>query len=82
MKVARTLQDIGKLLKYHRRLQELSQTELASRAGVHQSAISNLEKGVGGSLETVEALMAVLKLELNFQPIRALDTSKLSKLVD
>ncbi|AGH96644.1 helix-turn-helix domain-containing protein [Pseudobdellovibrio exovorus] len=82
MKSAKNHQEIGKLLKYHRQLQGLSQQELADLAGLSQPAISNIEKGLGGTLGTVEAIMFALKLEVLFEPISKIDKKDLVSLVD
>lgn len=48
-----TLSDqFGRLLKEHRRRQELSQDELARSSGVSRSIISRLESGASKALQT------------------------------
>lgn len=82
MKSARNHTEIGKLLKYHRQLQALSQKELATKTGLSQPAVSNIEHGIGGNLRAVESIMQALNLELYFKPVRAIDTSDMSSQID
>ncbi len=82
MKSARNHTEIGKLLKYHRQNQALSQKELATKAGLSQPAVSNIEHGIGGNLRAVESIMQALNLELSFKPVRSIDTSDMSSQID
>lgn len=82
MKAARTHQEIGKLIKYYRKAQNLSQKELADKAQLSQPAVSNIEKGIGGTLGAVESIMRALKLELMFRPIPKIDKNNLTAFID
>lgn len=82
MKTAKNHLEIGKLMKYHRQAQSLSQAELAKKAGLTQPAVSNIEHGLGGSLRAVEALMQALNLEIEFHPRQSIDKSNLVSLID
>lgn len=82
MKSARNHMEIGKLLKYHRQHQALSQQDLAAKAGLSQPAVSNIEHGIGGNLRAVESIMQALNLELYFKPVHTIDTSDLSSQID
>lgn len=82
MKAARTHQEIGKLIKYYRKAQKLSQKDLAEKAQLSQPAVSNIEKGIGGTLGTIEAIMRALKLELMFRQIPTIDKNNLAAFID
>ena len=82
MKTAKNHQEIGKLIKYHRQAQNLSQKELAQKAGLTQPAVSNIEHGQGGSLRAVAAIMQGLNLEIEFHPRQSIDKSNLASLID
>jgi transcriptional regulator, XRE family len=67
--IARTTRDIGNLLRNARKAKGLTQAELASRAGVWQRTISNIETSASGAkLDTVFDLLAALDLELHIAP--------------
>jgi HTH-type transcriptional regulator/antitoxin HipB len=67
--LARTPQQIGNLIRRARKKNDLSQTELASRAGVRQETISQIETGnPAAKLETILAVLAALNLELRVTP--------------
>ncbi|MDU9004382.1 helix-turn-helix domain-containing protein [Sedimentitalea todarodis] len=67
--IARTTKDIGNLLRNARKAKGLTQGELASRAGVWQRTISNIETSTSGAkLETVFDLLAALDLEIHIVP--------------
>jgi len=62
--LARTPQQIGNLVRRARKKRELSQTQLAERAGVRQETISLIETGnPAARLETLLAILAALDLE-------------------
>ncbi len=54
---ARSAQDLGAAVKYFRTLAGLSQAELAARAGLHRTYLSDLESG--HATEAMERLMAL-----------------------
>jgi transcriptional regulator with XRE-family HTH domain len=72
---------MGKLLKFHRKKQGLSQAELAQRAELSQPTVSNIEKGLGGTMGALESIMRVLSLEMALQPIQELNKKNLAELI-
>jgi HTH-type transcriptional regulator/antitoxin HipB len=67
--LARTPQQIGNLIRRARKKNDLSQTELASRAGVRQETISLIETGnPAAKLQTILAVLAALNLEFRVTP--------------
>jgi HTH-type transcriptional regulator / antitoxin HipB len=67
--LARTPQQLGNLIRRARKKNDLSQTELASRAGVRQETISLLEtSNPAAKLQTILAVLAALDLELMVTP--------------
>ncbi len=69
MFLARSSRQIGDAVRRARKLQNLSQSALAQKAGVRQAAISGLETGEQGvRLDTLLELLAALGLELQIAP--------------
>lgn len=67
--IARTPKDIGNVLRNVRKAKRLTQAELASRAGVWQRTVSNIEtSATGAKLDTVFELLAALDLEFRIVP--------------
>ncbi|WFU18895.1 helix-turn-helix domain-containing protein [Bradyrhizobium sp. CB3481] len=67
--LARTPQQIGNLIRRARKRNDLSQTELASRAGVRQETISLIETGnPAAKLQTILDVLAALNLEFRVSP--------------
>ena len=67
--IARSTSDIGNALRKARKARGLTQAELASRAGVWQRTISNIETSASGAkLDTLFDLLAALDLELKITP--------------
>ncbi len=67
--LARTPRQIGSVLRRARRAQALSQTQLATRAGLRQELVSNIERGNAGTrIEAICALVAALDLEFTIRP--------------
>jgi HTH-type transcriptional regulator / antitoxin HipB len=65
---------LGRALRDRRRRTELTQQQLAERAGVTQTTLSNVERGVSSvSLNTLLRVLAALQLELLLQERRAPD---------
>jgi HTH-type transcriptional regulator/antitoxin HipB len=62
--IARSSQSLGAALRNARQNAGLTQRELGARTNLRQATISNLEKGDGGTLETLFAVITYLKLEL------------------
>jgi HTH-type transcriptional regulator/antitoxin HipB len=55
---------LGDALRRARRAAGLTQKELGIRTNLRQATISNLENGEGATLDTMFAVLTVLKLEL------------------
>ncbi len=67
--IARTTKDLGHVLRQTRKLQNLTQAELASRAGIWQRTVSNIETSASGAkVDTIFDLLAALDLELHIVP--------------
>jgi HTH-type transcriptional regulator / antitoxin HipB len=66
--LARTSQQLGALIRRHRRQRGWTQAELASRAGTRQATISEIEAGQDVKYSTVSDVLAALELELTVQP--------------
>lgn len=67
--IARTARDVGNVLRNARRATSLTQTEPASRAGVWQRTISNIETSASGArLATIFSPAAALDLEFRIVP--------------
>lgn len=67
--IARTTKDLGNVLRNARKAQSLTQAELASRAGIWQRTVSNIETGASGAkVDTIFDLLAALDLELHLVP--------------
>jgi HTH-type transcriptional regulator / antitoxin HipB len=66
---ARTPKQIGTALRNARRGKGLTQTDLASRAGLRQELISKIESGSPGTaISAICALLAALDLEFAVRP--------------
>jgi HTH-type transcriptional regulator / antitoxin HipB len=62
---ARTPQQIGALIRRHRRQAALSQSELGQKMGARQATVSKLESGEPGTqLKILMDALAALNLEL------------------
>ena len=67
--IARTTQDVGNVLRNVRKARGLTQVELASRAGIWQRTISNIETSASEArLDTIFHLLAALDLEIRIVP--------------
>ena len=67
--IARTAKDIGIVLRQARKAQNLTQADLAARAGVWQRTVSNIETSASGvKVDTIFDLLAALDLELRIVP--------------
>ena len=82
MKSARNKVEIGKLLKNERKIQKMSQLELAKKANLTQPVVSNIENGRGGTLKTIALIMQALNLELSLRPVEKIDKTNLLKYLD
>lgn len=67
--IARTTKDLGNVLRQARKARSLTQAELASRAGIWQRTVSNIETSASGAkVDTIFELLAALDLELHIVP--------------
>ena len=67
--LARSPKQLGTLIQRHRKMQGLSQTELAALAGLRQEMVSKIESGQPGSrIASIYALLAALGLEMTVAP--------------
>lgn len=67
--IARTTKDLGNVLRQARKARNLTQAELASRAGIWQRTVSNIETSASGAkADTIFDLLAALDLELHIVP--------------
>ncbi len=67
--LVRSAKDIGVALRRCRRVRNFTQAELAKRAGLRQSTVSQIENGLETvKLSTIVELMRVLDLEIQMQP--------------
>jgi len=63
--IARTPKQIGDVVRRHRKLLGLSQTDLGAKTGLRQATISDLERGIGrAQLQTLFRVLSALGLEL------------------
>ena len=63
--IARTPKQIGDVVRRHRKLLGLSQTDLGAKTGLRQATISDLERGIGrAQLQTLVRVLSALGLEL------------------
>lgn len=66
--LARTRQQLGSVIRRHRRQRGWTQAELAARAGTRQATISQIEGGQDVRYSTVSDVLAALELELAVRP--------------
>lgn len=67
--IARTTKDLGNVLRNVRKARNLTQAELAARAGIWQRTVSNIETSASGAkVDTIFDLLAALDLELHIVP--------------
>jgi HTH-type transcriptional regulator/antitoxin HipB len=67
--IARTTKDLGNVLRQARKAQNLTQADLAARAGIWQRTVSNIETSASGAkVDTIFDLLAALDLELHIVP--------------
>jgi HTH-type transcriptional regulator/antitoxin HipB len=67
--IARTTKDLGNLLRQARKAGNLTQADLAARAGIWQRTVSNIETSASGAkIDTIFDLLAALDLELHIVP--------------
>ena len=67
--IARTAKDIGNVLRQARKARNLTQADLAARAGIWQRTVSNIETSTSeAKVDTIFDLLAALDLELHIVP--------------
>lgn len=67
--IARSPQQVGRLIQRFRHARGLTQVQLADLSGLRQEMISRIETGQGGvALATVCDVLAALDLELTLAP--------------
>ena len=67
--LARTTKDLGNVLRQARKAKNLTQADLAARAGIWQRTVSNIETSASGAkVDTIFDLLAALDLELRIVP--------------
>jgi transcriptional regulator with XRE-family HTH domain len=67
---ARNSDEIGKLIKYFRTKKGYTQAEFAKLTGLTQATVSNIERGIGGTLKALTQIMNVLEVEIHMSPIK------------
>lgn len=68
-RIARTTKYLGNVLRKARKIQNLTQADLAARAGVWQRTVSNVVTSASGAkVDTIFDLFAALDLELHTVP--------------
>jgi HTH-type transcriptional regulator/antitoxin HipB len=65
---SRTAEQLGAVLRRHRKKRGLTQGALGSLINKRQATISAIESGEGGTLETLLAVLSALDLELLIRP--------------
>lgn len=76
--IIRTTKDLGNALRQARKARDLTQAELASRAGIWQRTVSNIETSASGAkVDTIFDLLAALDLELQIVPRSKISRSDL-----
>jgi HTH-type transcriptional regulator / antitoxin HipB len=69
IQLVRSPKQIGSVLRRYRRAQNLTQADMARRAGVRQGTVSQVETGLETvKLTTVMELLRALDLEMVLQP--------------
>lgn len=67
--IARSPGQVGNLIQKFRKLNGMSQTELAKRSGMRQELISKIESGQNGAkISSICDLFAALDLEMTIGP--------------
>jgi HTH-type transcriptional regulator/antitoxin HipB len=67
--IARTTKDLGNVLRQARKARNLTQADLAARAGIWQRTVSNIETSTSGAkVDTIFDLLVALDLELHIVP--------------
>ena len=66
--VVRDERQLAAALRRQRKRADLTQSDLAMSAQKRQATISNLENGLGGTLDTLFSVLRALELELVVRP--------------
>lgn len=82
MNSARDLTGLGKLIKYHRQKQNLSQQELAKKAGTTQMTVYKIENGNGGTIKVLIQLFRAMNLEMEANPIQKITSKNIADFLE
>ena len=82
MEGARDLAGIGKLVKYYRQKQNLSQQELAKKAGTTQMTVYKIENGNGGTIKVLIQLLRAMNLEMTAEPIQKMNSKNIADFLE
>ena len=82
MEGARDLSDVGKFVKYLRQNRNMSQGELAKKAGTTQVTISNIENGNGGTIKILIQLLRAMDLEMAANPIKKMNSKNIADFLE
>ncbi len=82
MEGARDLSDVGKFVKYLRQNRNMSQGELAKKAGTTQVTISNIENGNGGTIKILIQLLRAMDLEMAANPIKKMSSKNIADFLE
>ncbi len=66
--IARTPKQMGDALRRRRRALKMTQKDVATKAGVRQATVSDIESGERGTLRTLFDILAALDMELTARP--------------
>lgn len=82
MEGARDLSDVGNFVKYLRQNRNMSQGELAKKAGTTQVTISNIENGNGGTIKILIQLLRAMDLEMAANPIKKMNSKNIADFLE
>lgn len=67
--LVRTPKQLGEAIRRYRQVAKLNQAQLATKAGLRQATVSEVEGGNGATrIETISKLLVALDLELTVVP--------------
>ncbi|RED52152.1 helix-turn-helix domain-containing protein [Aestuariispira insulae] len=66
--IVRNQKQLGQVLRFHRQKKGLNQADVATKANLRQSTISDIENGIGGTITTICEIMRVLDIEMEIRP--------------
>ena len=62
------VKNIGHMIRFHRKISGLTQSELAELAGVGKTVIFDIEKGkLSSRLDTLLKILTILNIKMEFQ---------------